>query len=195
MTQNKELEKKNRRTIKNVRVLALVGVMTAVTCILGPLSIPIGMVPISFANLAIFFSVYVLGMKLGTISCAMYLLIGITGVPVFSAFTGGPGKLLGPTGGYLVGYIFMALICGFFIDRWISNRLLCLTGMILGQAVCYLLGTVWFVYQAGQTFIAALLTCVVPFIAGDLLKMVLAVLVGSRLRAALVKVGLDVQTF
>lgn len=192
MLQKKESGHNDKKTLKNIRVLALIGVMTAVTCILGPFSISIGVVPIAFANLAIFLSVYVLGMKLGTISCVMYLLIGIAGLPVFTSFTGGPGKLLGPTGGYLIGYVFMALICGFFIDRWTSNKMLCLLGMILGQAVCDLLGTVWLAYQAGLTFGAALFTGVVPFIAGDLLKMVLAIVFGSRLRAALTKAGLDV---
>lgn len=192
MLQKKESGHNDKKTLKNIRVLALIGVMTAVTCILGPFSISIGVVPIAFANLAIFLSVYVLGMKLGTISCVMYLLIGIAGLPVFTSFTGGPGKLLGPTGGYLIGYVFMALICGFFIDRWTSNKMLCLLGMILGQAVCDLLGTVWLAYQAGLTFGAALFTGVVPFIAGDLLKMVLAIVFGSRLRAVLTKAGLDV---
>lgn len=188
--QNNEMEMNSRKTRTNIRVLTLVGVMTAVICILGPLSIPIGAVPIAFGNLAIFFSVYVLGMKLGTISCIMYLLIGLCGLPVFTAYSGGFGKLLGPTGGYLVGYIFMAFICGFFIDRWTANRILCMTGMILGQAVCYLLGTLWFIYQAGVPFKEALFTCVVPFIAGDLLKMVLAAVFGPQLRAALAKAGL-----
>lgn len=192
MLQKKESGHNDKKTLKNIRVLALIGVMTAVTCILGPFSISIGVVPIAFANLAIFLSVYVLGMKLGTISCVMYLIIGIAGLPVFTSFTGGPGKLLGPTGGYLIGYVFMALICGFFIDRWTSNKMLCLLGMILGQAVCDLLGTVWLAYQAGLTFGAALFTGVVPFIAGDLLKMVLAIVFGSRLRAVLTKAGLDV---
>lgn len=191
MEQTKELENRNLKTLKNTRVLALVGVMTAVTCILGPLSIPIGAVPISLTNLAIFFSVYVLGMKLGTISCVMYLLIGMAGLPVFSAFTGGLGKMLGPTGGYMLGYVFMSLICGFFIDRFMSNRALCFLGMILGQAACYLPGTVWLAYQAKLTFEAALLTGVVPFILGDLLKMAFAVMIGSRLRMALHKAGLN----
>ncbi len=81
----------------DTKTLALIGVMTAVTCVLGPLSIPlpISPVPISLTLLAIHFSVYVLGMKKGTISCLIYLLIGFIGVPVFSSFTSGPAKLLG----------------------------------------------------------------------------------------------------
>ena len=99
--------------------LALIGLMAAITCIMGPFSIPLpfNLVPISLTNLVIYFTMYILGMKKGTISYCIYLLIGLVGLPVFSAFTGGPGKLLGPTGGYLIGFIFLALISGFFIDK------------------------------------------------------------------------------
>ena len=80
--------------------LALIGLMAAITCIMGPFSIPLpfNLVPISLTNLVIYFTMYILGMKKGTISYCIYLLIGLVGLPVFSAFTGGPGKLLGPTG-------------------------------------------------------------------------------------------------
>lgn len=84
--------------------------MTAVTCILGPLSVPIGPVPISLTNLAIYFTVILLGWKKGTVSYVIYLLIGLVGVPVFSSFSAGPAKLFGPTGGYLIGFDFSAMI-------------------------------------------------------------------------------------
>ena len=79
--------------------ITVTALMTAVTCILAPLSIPIGPVPISLTNLAIYISLYLLGWKRGTISYLIYLLIGLVGIPVFSGFTGGPAKLAGPTGG------------------------------------------------------------------------------------------------
>jgi biotin transport system substrate-specific component len=63
----------------------------------------------------------VLGMKKGTIAVLLYLLIGLAGVPVFSGFTAGPAKLFGPTGGYLIGFILMALISGYFIDKFPGN--------------------------------------------------------------------------
>lgn len=56
-------------------------------------------------------------MKPGTVSVVSYILLGLAGLPVFADFTGGPGKLSGPTGGYVIGYIFMTLICGFFADK------------------------------------------------------------------------------
>lgn len=176
----------------NVKTIVLVGLMTAVTCVLGPLSIPlpISPVPISLTNLAIYFTIYVIGMKRGTLSYLIYLLIGFAGAPVFSAFTSGPAKLLGATGGYLIGFIFMALICGFFIDKWPAKRYLHFAGMVLGTVVCYLFGTVWLAYQASMSFAAALAAGVIPFIPGDLAKIMIAMLIGPQIRKRLNAAGL-----
>ena len=99
--------------------MVLIALMTAVTCVLGPLSIPLPFspVPISLTNFAIFLAIFVLGMKSGTISFIIYLLLGAVGVPVFSSFRGGLQVLAGPTGGYLIGFIFLALIMGFALDH------------------------------------------------------------------------------
>lgn len=175
------------------KTMVIIALMAAVTCILGPLSlaIPISPVPISLTNLAVYFTVYVLDRKRGTISYLLYLLIGLVGVPVFSAFTGGPGKLFGPTGGYLIGFIFMAYICGFFIDKWPSKLYMHFIGMVLGTAVCYLFGTVWLAYQAGMGFYAALSAGVIPFIPGDLVKIVIAIIAGPVIRKQLRRAGLN----
>ena len=173
--------------------MVIIALMAAVTCILGPLSlaIPISPVPISLTNLAVYFTVYVLDRKRGTISYLLYLLIGLVGVPVFSAFTGGPGKLFGPTGGYLIGFIFMAYICGFFIAQWPSKLYMHFIGMVLGTAVCYLFGTVWLAYQAGMGFYAALGAGVIPFIPGDLVKIIIALIAGPVIRKQLRRAGLN----
>ena len=176
----------------NVKTIVLVGLMTAVTCVLGPLSIPLPFspVPISLTNLAIYFTIYVIGMKRGTLSYFIYLLIGFIGVPVFSAFTSGPGKLLGATGGYLIGFIFMALICGFFVDKWPTKIYLHFIGMVIGTVVCYLFGTVWLAFQANMSFYAALAAGVIPFIPGDLAKIIIAMLVGPQISKRLTAAGL-----
>lgn len=185
-------ESAKKQTVFSVRQLALIGLMTAVICVLGPLalSIPVSPVPISLGTLAIYFVVAVLGMKRGTVSVLIYILLGLVGVPVFAGFTAGPGKLFGPTGGYIIGFIFMALICGFFVDRF-SNRIpFYIFGMLLGTAVCYLFGTIWLGYQMELTFTKALMAGVIPYIPGDLVKLILATLIGFQLRKRLVKAGL-----
>lgn len=174
----------------SIGTITTIGVMTAVTCILGPLSIPIGPVPISFTNLAIYFTVIILGMKKGTISCLVYLLIGLVGVPVFSSFTSGPAKLFGPTGGYLIGFIFLALIMGFFVDQYIGNIVMYIIGMVLGTVVLYGLGSAWLAYQAGMTFTAALMAGVIPFLIGDGIKIALAALIAPVIRTQLVRAHL-----
>ena len=181
------------------KTMALIGVMAAVTCILGPLSlaIPVSPVPISLTNLAVYFAIYVLGMKRGTISYCIYLLLGLVGLPVFlglpffPAYAGGLGKLAGPTGGYLIGFIFMALICGLFIEKWEKKIYMHFIGMVLGTAVCYVFGTAWLAYTAHMGFAAALAAGVIPFIPGDLVKIIIAMIAGPIIRKQLKRAGLN----
>ncbi len=166
--------------------LTMIGLMTAVTCVLGPFSIPIPVspVPISLTNFAVFLSIYVLGFKAGTTSCILYLLLGTAGLPVFSSFSGGLGKLAGPTGGYLIGFVFLALIQGFLMGRFPGKRSAAVTGMALGMAVCYLFGTLWLAAQMSLDFAAALGIGVIPYLPGDIVKIVLAAVIGPKLCAA-----------
>ncbi len=187
-TANQGVTRKNALSTKQ---MALIGVMTAVTCILGPIAIPlpISPVPISFTNLAIYLTVYVLGMKAGTISYLVYLLVGFAGLPVFSGFTGGVGKLAGPTGGYLVGFIFMAAIAGWMIDHFQGKYMIHVLGMVIGTMVCYVFGTIWLAGQLGISFTAGLGVGVIPYLPGDAAKIILAVLVGPKLRKEIRRIG------
>ncbi len=179
-------ENTKTQTLRTTNTYAMVvtALMAAVTCILAPLSIPIGPVPISLTNLAIYLSLYLLDWKKGTLSYLIYLLLGFVGLPVFSGFTGGLTKLAGPTGGYIIGFIPMAIIAGIIIDKF-NNRGIQLLGMIVGTVICYVFGTVWFCFQAGYTVSAALAVCVIPFIPADLCKMVIAMIIGPMIRQRL----------
>jgi len=167
--------------------IALIGVMTAIICIIGPFSIPIGLVPISLTNLIILITVIILGWKMGTISCLIYLLIGYVGMPVFSGFRGGPDRLFGPTGGYLIGFVFLAIISGIFIDKFRGKIYMYVIGMLLGTVVLYAFGTVWFAYQQNLSFHAAAVICVIPFIPLDIVKIACAVIIGPIIRKQLVR--------
>lgn len=175
------------KNIFSVKQLSLVGLMTAIICVLAPFSmpIPISPTPISLGTLAIYFVMTVLGLKLGTISVVVYILLGLVGLPVFTGFIGGPGKLFGPTGGYIIGYIFMALISGYFIDKWNNKLLPSLLGMILSTMALYLFGSLWLAYQASYTLPHALMIGAVPYIPGDLVKLALAVSLGRQVRKRL----------
>ena len=173
-------------TNTRTRQITLIGLMTAVICILGPLSIPLPFspVPITLTNLAIFFAIYLLKIKGGTICLLVYLCLGTAGLPVFSSFSGGLGKLAGPTGGYLIGFLFLALIQGFLMKLFPKKNTAAVIGMILGMAVCYLFGTAWLALQLELTFPAALSIGVLPYLAGDGAKIVIAAVAGPKLRTA-----------
>ncbi len=172
--------------------MTLVGLMTAVICVIAPfsLTIPFSPVPLSLATLAIYFTVTVLGMKRSLISVTIYLLLGLVGIPVFSNFTGGIGTLLGPTGGYLLGYLFLTVVFGFFMDRWPNSLPLRLVGMVLGTTACYLLGTIWLAFQASLTITQAMISAVIPFIPGDFAKISVALFAGHLIRKRLAKANL-----
>ena len=152
--------------------MAVTALMAAALCVLGPLSVPIGAIPISLSNFVICLTAWLLGPKFGTLSVAVYLLIGLVGVPVFSGYGAGIAKLAGPTGGYLVGYLLLAFIGGLFIEKSKGQPVISGIGLVLGDAACYVLGTAWFVFQMQCELGYALSVCVYPFIALDLAKIV-----------------------
>ena len=170
--------------------MVLIALMTAVTCVLGPLSIPLPFspVPISLTNFAIFLAIFVLGMKSGTISFIIYLLLGAVGVPVFSSFRGGFQVLAGPTGGYLIGFIFLALIMGFALDHFDRKLVPTIIGMIIGMAVCYASGTVWLAKLLSLSFKEGLMMGVIPYLPGDAAKIIIAAIVGPKLYGATQKI-------
>ena len=154
--------------------MAVTALMAAVMCVLGPLTVPIGAVPISLANFVICLTAWLLGPKFGTLSVAVYLCIGLIGVPVFSGYGAGLAKLAGPTGGYLVGYLLLALIGGLFIEKSKGNPVVSGIGLVLGDAACYVLGTIWFMILTGADLVSALGWCVLPYLPGDAVKIALA---------------------
>ncbi len=187
-----ENQKSNQKALFTTKEMALTGLLTAIICVLAPfaLNIPISPVPISLATLAIYFVLTIGGIKLGTISVIIYILLGLVGVPVFASFRSGPSVLLGPTGGYIIGYIFLALVAGFFVQKWPEKILLHVLGMILGTAACYLFGTVWFMISLNYDLLKALAVCVIPYIPGDIAKFVIALLIGTPIRKRLKKAGM-----
>ena len=169
------------------RSMVFISLTTAITCIFAPLSVPIPVspVPITLTNLVLFISVFLLGWKGSLISYMLYLFIGFAGLPVFSGFTGGVGKLAGPTGGYLVGFIFLICIEDLFIRRFQGKKLFHILGMILGMAVTYTFGTGWLAVQMNTGFFSALSVGVLPYLVGDALKIATSALVAPILQERL----------
>jgi len=165
--------------------MTIVAVMAALICVAGPMSISIGPIPLSLASFAVYLAGAVLGVKRGTLAVALYLLIGLVGVPVFSGFSGGLQKLIGVTGGYLVGYLPCAAITG--IGSGSESRWRRPLFMVLGTAALYLIGTAWFMLQTKNTLAASMGMCVIPFLPGDAVKIIAATLLALPIRKALYK--------
>lgn len=169
--------------------MTMTAVMAAVTCVVSPFSINIGPIPLSLCPLVLYLSAYLLGWKWSGVSCLVYLLLGAVGMPVFSGFAGGLAKVAGPTGGYIIGFLPMVMIVGFFVTAF-QSRAMHLLGMIVGTGVLYVLGTAWFCFQSQTPLAQAMALCVIPFLPGDLIKMAIALVFGPLLRNRLEKAGL-----
>lgn len=158
------------------RDMCRTALMTAILCAVGPLTVPVGPIPLSLATLAVYLSGAILGAKRGTLAVAMYILIGAAGVPVFSGFSAGVQKVAGVTGGYMLGYLLCAATVGLAAERGRGCWTLPIS-MVVGTAVCYSVGTVWFMAQTGVNLAGALVSCVIPFLPGDALKVATATIV------------------
>lgn len=161
-------------TVKNMTRCAL---FSALMCVCAWLSLPLGGVVVSLQSFALFLTLLVLGGKRGSLCVGVYLALGAVGLPVFTGFQGGVGALVGPTGGYLWGFLAAALL------YWcLENRLphwICLS---LGMAVCYACGTIWYLLAFGGEFFPVLALCVLPYLLPDGIKLALALLIGKRLK-------------
>ena len=166
-----------------VRDLVRVALMAVVISACARVQIPLGPVSFTMQTFGVFLAVGLLGGKRGTLSVIVYLLLGAFGAPVFTGFSGGIAKLAGPTGGYLAGFVFSALIWWGVTKLFGEGPAPSAAGMILGNAACYAFGTAWFTaVMSGYSFAAALSVCVLPFIVPDLCKIALALAVTHALR-------------
>lgn len=167
-----------------VRRIVTTALFAALLCALAPLAVPIGPVPVTLASLAVYLIGAAVPPRPATGAVAVYILLGAAGLPVFSGFSGGLAKLLGPTGGFIFGYLPCAVLISLFSSRFKSRRGL-VGGMLCGTAALYLCGTAWYLVWTGTRLGAALMACVVPFLPGDALKMLAAAAIGPVLRRRL----------
>ena len=165
--------------------LVYVSIFVVLIAVCSWISIPLT-VPVTLQTFGVFIAVGLLGGKRGTLAVLVYILMGAIGIPVFSGFTGGIGILAGTTGGYIVGFLFSALLM-WGMEKLFGKDTKVLAGsMILGLAVCYAVGALWFmaVYAAssGPVGIFTVLGwCVFPFIIPDIAKIVLSLILTKRL--------------
>ena len=170
----------------------MVALTTAITCILGPFAfaLPFSPIPFTLGLLGVFLSTFLLGPRLGTISCLIYLLAGTVGLPVFSGFTGGIAVPLGPSGGYLIGYLFIPICCFPFRSLKTSPLLKILPGAMLGLLLCYFCGTFWLSRQLRISVNEAFLIGALPYIPFDIIKLFVAYFLSNTTRKRLNQAGL-----
>lgn len=171
----------------NTKSMIITGIFASVICIFSILTVPIGSVPITLSIFAVFLCSMVLGLKKGTAAVIIYILCGAFGLPVFSGFRGGINVLLSPTGGYITGYIFIALIMGFISDitktMKTKKRIIFISiGCVFSMVLCYIFGTLQFSFITKTPFKISLAICVYPFIIIDTIKIFAAVFLGEILR-------------
>ena len=157
---------------------ALIATGAALIAMCSWISVPMT-IPFTMQTFAVCLVSALLGLRRGMWAVVCYLLLGAAGVPVFAGFTGGVGILLGTTGGYLVGFLFTALIVGLAVDKLGRSLPVLIGSMAVGILVCYAIGTVWFmlVYARRTGFISlgtALSWCVLPYLLPDAVKIALA---------------------
>lgn len=166
--------------------LVYIGLSAALIAVCAWITVPLGAIPVTLQTLAICLVAGLFGWKRGVLATLVYILIGAVGVPVFSGFKGGIGVLLGATGGYIIGFLFTALLVGTVSDKTEKLWALILS-MIGGVAVCYAFGTAWFmlVYAKNTAPIGlakTLALCVTPFLLPDAAKIIIASLLTNRLK-------------
>lgn len=172
-------------TRENTRDMIYIAMFAIIIAICSWISVP-ATVPFTLQTFGVFVTVGVLGGKRGSLSVLVYLLLGVIGVPVFAGFSGGLGVLLGSTGGYIIGFLFSALIMWGMEMLFGKSNVVLVVSMIVGLLVCYLFGTVWFMSVYARTtgpigVMTALGWCVFPHIIPDGIKIVLAMILCKRM--------------
>ncbi|MDE5769758.1 MAG: biotin transporter BioY [Oscillospiraceae bacterium] len=177
----------NTGRLFTTRELVFTGICSALLAVCSWISIPT-VVPFTFQTFGVFCTLELLGGKKGFFSILVFLLLGAVGIPVFAEFSSGLGVLLGTTGGYLIGFLFTAgiywLVEKIPLHQTIWFRVIVL---IVGLAVCYLFGTLWFMQVYARnveaiSFGTALKACVIPFLIPDAVKLALAMILTGRIK-------------
>lgn len=168
-----------------------VALAAALMCICSWIQIPFA-IPFTLQTFAVFFVALVLGAGKGFIATLIYIFLGIVGLPVFSGFQSGVGALLGPTGGYVIGFVICVLIVGAFADKKGLTLPFAAIYLAIGLAVCYIAGTLWYtlIYSDGDIF-AAFSICALPFIVPDVIKVSLALIIAKKVSPIIKKISLN----
>jgi biotin transport system substrate-specific component len=158
-----------RRSALNISATAL---SASLICICSWIALPIGGVPMTLQTFGVAFCGFLLGVRGGICAAALYLALGAVGLPVFAGFGGSLAFLVGPTGGFLIGFPILALCCGFGARR--KRMILGLVTAFPGLIVCHLMGVLWFAHVSAVSPVQAFLISSLPYLAKDILCILIA---------------------
>lgn len=177
-----EKKKGYHSAAKNITQIAL---FTALICVCSCITVPFGAIPFTLQTFAVAAAGALLGPKKGFFAVVTYLLMGLIGIPVFSGFRAGYTVLVGGTGGYLFGFMFMAVIVGWSkkirVKHFLARTAIFYGASWLGMAICYLFGTLWYMLMMKCDFAYAVTACVLPFLLADAVKFAVAAPLCARL--------------
>ena len=175
-----------QKTNSKVVNLCMIGLFTAVMAVMAQIAIPTPVgVPITLQTFAIILAGIILGSKNGAVASIIYILIGAIGLPVFSNFTGGWQYIIGPTGGFILSFPLMAFIVGFAYEHKNKWHALYFLGIIFGSAINFTCGVVTFCALTKSELISGFAICALPFIPGEIIKIFLASVLGTKIRKRL----------
>ncbi|MFA4823950.1 MAG: biotin transporter BioY [Methanoregula sp.] len=164
--------------LQRSRVIAYSAAFIGLIALGSWISVPIGYIPFTLQTLFVIMAGIIMH-RYGAIPVLLYIILGVLGLPLFHNGMAGLGVLLGPSGGYLIGFIFAALITGLAYEQ--NSKLIRIGGIVVATGVIYLFGVAWLMYSLKLGFLPAITTGVLPFIAGDAIKAAAAYLIGQRI--------------
>lgn len=175
-----------------VKTIVLCAMFAALCCATAPVSIPLpGGVPVTLQTAAVFLTALLLGPLYGFVAVLVYVLLGAVGLPVFAGLSGGIGSLVGLSGGFIMSWPFAAALAGFLYykfgrnEKGLKKYATMITAMLLGSVIIYTVGLTQFIFLTKMSIPASLAACMIPFIPGDVLKMVLVAIIVPTLERAL----------
>ena len=173
-----------KKQVISVKSIVFIGVFAAVIAVLAQVSIPTPWgIPITLQTFAVALTGYCLGKWKGTLSTFIYVLIGFIGVPVYAGLGAGPAKLFGITGGFIWGFLFLALGCG--LEDAIQKKWLSILFGILGLLICHVCGSIQFSLVSGRSLGESFLLASVPYLAKDVISVAVAYGLAIPIRKAM----------
>lgn len=181
-TSGTEINKNHRgASVNKTAEMTKMALMVAMNCVSAYIIIPLpfSLSPIALQTLIVNLTGYVLNAKQSFMTMLVYLLVGLAGVPVFTGGSAGPGKLFGPTGGYIIGFLFTAVFLAYFRGEKYSFKRYALLGCVIGIPLIYVFGVVQLKLITGMSWDKAIMTGALPFIPLDIVKCLAAAVIAG----------------